>query len=74
MSVGVAWHVEEDVERIARLHLLLEVDVVGVDAEQLEDGLGRNVLGKGCVIEALIERGALLLLLAFGGHARPSGR
>ena len=68
-ALAVIGHVEEHVERVAGLHLLLEVDVVGMDAEQLEDGVGRNVLALGCVIEARIERGALLLLGAFGGEA-----
>ena len=50
--------VEEHLERVAGLDLLLEVDVVGVDAQQLEDGLGRNVLLERGVIEAGVERGA----------------
>ena len=68
--VGRVRHVEEHVEAVAGLHLLLEVDVIGMDPEQLEDGVGRNVLAHGRVIEARVERGALLLGAVLGGdHA-----
>ncbi len=55
----------EHVEGIARLHFALEVDIVGVDADQFLDHGIRHVVAQRGLVEALIEphAGAVVLLV-----------
>src|SRR5581483_5665995 len=62
----------EHIERVAGLHLALEVHVVGVDADHLVDHRLWNVVAQRRLVQALIERGAALgyvgvLAVALGG-------
>ena len=54
----------EHLERVARLHLALEVDVVGIDADQLLDHRFRHVVAQRRLVEALVEPDALAVVLA----------
>src|SRR5680860_1601522 len=58
-AVAHAGVVEEHFEGVAGAGLLLEVDVVGVDAQQLENDVGGELLVEGGLVEALIEVGAV---------------
>ena len=60
-------------EGIAGLHLALEIDVVGVDADQVFDDRARNLVAQRGLKDALIERhagGIVFVVLVFGivGH------
>ena len=54
----------EHVERIAGLHLALEVDVVGIDADHLLDHRGGNVVAQRRLVDALIEPHAAAVVVA----------
>src|SRR5680860_1323712 len=58
-AVAHAVVVEEHFKRVAGAGLLLEVDVVGVHAQQLEDDVGGELLFEGGLVEALIQGGAV---------------
>src|SRR5665811_2145710 len=58
-AVAHAVVVEEHFEGVAGAGLLLEVDVVGVDAQQLENDVGGELLVEGGLVEALIQGGAV---------------
>ncbi len=53
----------EHVERVARLHFALEVDIVGIDADHFVDHRLRNVVAQRGLVQALIERHAAVRLI-----------
>ena len=53
-----------DVERIARLHLALKIDIVGVDADHLLDHGGRHVIAQRRLVDALIKPHAAAIVAA----------
>ena len=53
----------QHVEGIARLHLVLEVDVVGVDADQVFDHRARDLVAQRGLVDALVEPHALAVVL-----------
>ena len=62
---------EEHLERIAGLHLALEVDVVGVDLDHVVDDRGRHLVAHRGLINALIEphAGAVVIIIVVAGVA-----
>ena len=61
---------EQHLERIARLHLALEIHVVGVDANEIVDHRARHLLAQRRLVDALVEAHAaariVLVLLRLG--------
>ena len=64
----------EHVEGVARLHLALEVDVVGVDADHVVDDRHRHLVAQRGLVDALVEPDAaavviivVVVALAVGG-------
>src|SRR5579872_5787441 len=55
VGAAVVFAGEEDVERIARLHLALEVDVVGIDPDHVLDHVLRHLVAQRGLVNALIE-------------------
>jgi hypothetical protein len=51
---GLFFAGEQDFEGVARLHFALEIDVVGVNADQVFDDGIRNVVAAGRLIDALV--------------------
>src|SRR6185312_9996142 len=65
---------EVNVEGIARLHLALEVDVIGIDADHVLDDGGRHLVAHRSLVDALVEADAaaviiivIVVVLAGGG-------
>ena len=54
---------EQDLEGIARLDLALEVDVVGIDANEVVDHGARNMVAQRRLIDALVEPNAFAVVL-----------
>ena len=54
----------EHVERIARQHFALEVDVVGVDADQFLDDRGGDIIAQRGFVDALIQPYAAAIVFA----------
>ena len=57
----------EHVEGVARLRLVLEIDVVGVDADQALDHRARNLVAQRGLVDALVEPHALAVVLVVVG-------
>ena len=54
---------EQHLERIAGLNLALEIDVVGVDADQIVDHRARHLVAQRGLVDALVEPHALAVVL-----------
>src|SRR4051812_28707168 len=66
----------ENLEAVAARHPLLEVHIIAEDPYELLDGLARQVVLEGGLVEAFVEAHAALVavLLALLGRAAPRGR
>ena len=58
----------QHLEGIAGLHLALEIDVVGIDADHVVDHRARNLVAQRGLVDALVEphAGAVVLLVVAG--------